>query len=52
MTKLTYNPYFFYKFSLLIIEKIQTNHTLIFANNKFINKEEKAIKDVKIMRKD
>lgn len=52
MTKLTYASYHFYSLGLLRIVGIQTDNTLILANNNFTSMEEKAVKNGKIITKD
>lgn len=51
MKELTYNPYFLYSDSKFDIVRMQTNNILILVHNKFIKKEEVAIKTSKIMTK-
>lgn len=52
MTESTYDPCLFYRSGLLEIVTIQTNNTLILANNTFASKEDKAVRNAKIMTKD
>lgn len=52
MTESTYDPCFFYRSGPLGIIGMQTNNTLILADNNFANKEEKTVKNAKIMTKD
>ncbi len=52
MTESTYNPCLLYWSGPLEIVGMQTDDTLILADNNFANKEKEAIKDVKIMTKD
>lgn len=52
MTELTYNPYFFYRSSLLKIIGMQTNNTLILANKNFASKKEKKVVNAEIIIKD
>ncbi len=52
MEKSTYNPYFLYRSGPFGIVGIQTDDTLILANNDFASKEEVEIKARKIMTKD
>lgn len=52
MTESTYNPCHFYRSGLLGIVGIQTNNILILADNNFASKEEKAVRNAKIMTKD
>ena len=52
MTKSTYNPCFLFRSELLEIIGIQTDDSLILANNNFTCIEEEAIKSAKIMTKD
>ena len=51
MEKSTYDSYLFYRFNPFDIVGIQTNDTLILANNDFVNKEEAENKVAKIMTK-
>lgn len=51
MTELAYVPYYFYQSSLLQIMGMQTNNTLILADNNFANKEEELVKNAKIITK-
>ena len=51
MVKSTYNPFLFYRSSPLEIVTMQTNDTLILANNHFVNKKEDAVRDAKIKTK-
>lgn len=52
MTKSIYNLYLFYRSSPLEIVGMQTNNTLILADNNFINKEGEAVRDAKKKTKD
>ena len=52
MKESTYNHCLFYSFSLFGIVEMQTNNTLILADNNFASKEDKAIKTAKIITKD
>ena len=52
MTKSIDDLYLLFKSEPLGIMGIQTNNTLILANNSFVSIEEKAIKSAKIMTKD
>ena len=47
----TYDPCFFYKLSLLEIMGMYTNIILILTENNFASKEEKVIKNTKIITK-
>lgn len=49
MEKLIYNSYLLYKSGLFGIMGIQTDDTLILANNNFANKEKAKIKVAKII---
>lgn len=49
--KSIYDSFFLYNFGLFDIVKMQTNNTLIFANNNFVNIKKAVIKAIKIMTK-
>ena len=52
MTESAYDSCLFYKSGQLEMMRMQTNDTLILADNNFISNEEEAIKIAKIMTKD
>lgn len=52
MFESTYNPYLFHRFEPFSIVELQTNDTLILANNSFAHKEDKAIKTAKFITKE
>lgn len=52
MKQSTYNPCLLYRSDPLGIIGLQTDNTLLLANNTFANAEEKAIKHAKLMSKD
>lgn len=52
MRESVYNLCLLYRSGPLQIMGMQTNNTLILANNNFANKEEKVVRNVKIMTKD
>ena len=52
MTESSYDPCLCFRFELLRIVGMQTDDTLILADNNFVSTEEEEIKSAKIMTKD
>ena len=52
MTKSTFDPCLFFRSELLGIVRMQTDNTLILADNNFASTKEEAIKSAKIITKD